>query len=194
MQACPLLEFKSEAYSTAAACHPDGSALLAGYRDGSVRCFDLDTVAVRWAVAMHEAPIVAVVTDGAGNHVVAACRQGVLTMLDAATGAQTLHLNELRDELAGAELDALAVAPGGAQLAAAWGRGLAVIVAPWRQSPLRVIARFDAPVSEGPLPVRPLPLFTALLCCAVAETERAEAKLLRQCTNILVACRRVPRA
>ena len=121
-----------------------------------MRCFDLDTVAVRWTATKHDAPIVAVVTGGAGAHVLAACRSGDLAVLDAATGAQTLHLPELRVELAGAPLDALAVAPGdGAQLAAAWREGLAVLTAPWRQTPLRVITRFDAPISEGPTMVRP---------------------------------------
>ena len=89
------MEFESPERCTAATFTRDGAAVAAAYEDGSLRLFDLDAIAIKWTVTHHAAPIIGLAVDRAGTAVLAASRDGTLTVTEVAIGALQSHTRDL---------------------------------------------------------------------------------------------------
>jgi hypothetical protein len=167
MQAIPLMEFESPECCTASVfCH-SGTAVVAGYADGSLRLFDLDTVSIQWSATLHAAPIVGLAMDRNGGAILAASRDGTLTVSSAKAGELQLHTRDLLDVLKGFPLDAIALSRmDGTLMAAAWSHGFAVLASPWRTNPLRAIAQYEAPLPTADVLVCPVAIFLHFPCTA----------------------------
>lgn len=149
------MEFESPERCTAATFTRDGAAVAAAYEDGSLRLFDLDAIAIKWTVTHHAAPIIGLAVDRAGTAVLAASRDGTLTVTEVAIGALQGHTRDLVDTLRGAPLEGFAASPvDGALIAAAWSAGFAVLAAPWQHAPVRELARYEAPDADADTQVR----------------------------------------
>lgn len=59
-EAEPLAEFQSEEVCTCSSFTPDGGQLAAGYTDGTLRLFNVQTPTILWTVSGHESPVVSV--------------------------------------------------------------------------------------------------------------------------------------
>jgi hypothetical protein len=148
-QACPIVEVQAAELCTACAFLRDGNAIVAGCQDGTVRCFDLSSITMEWEATCHKAPIVGVAVDPNSTAVLSAARDGTVILHASSSGDMAVHTNELRHELKGSALDAIALSsPDAAQMAAAWAAGVFVLAAPWRNSQPWVIARYNVPSSQ----------------------------------------------
>ena len=140
------MEFESRERCTAAMFHRSGTECVAAYNDGSIRMFDLDSVTISWSTTCHAAPIVSLAMDRGGSAVLAASRDGTLTVTGAQDGVMLLHSRDLIDILGGQPVAAFDTSPGdSAVCAVAWARGLAVCSCPWTQASLRLLSRYQAP-------------------------------------------------
>ncbi|KAF8065716.1 WDR90 [Scenedesmus sp. PABB004] len=170
--ALPLLELRSGARASAVAFDPGAAACVVGYADGALDLVDLGgqqqgqaraeggaaaPAVIRWSAVRHASPVVGLALQPGAEHVMAASRDGLITVTHAGSGRLVSSCRDFTG--CATPLHAFAVHGGaphgggaGAPAAAAWLDRLLVFSAPWAAAEARVLARFECPEVPEALP------------------------------------------
>ncbi|GAX72875.1 hypothetical protein CEUSTIGMA_g330.t1 [Chlamydomonas eustigma] len=179
MQAEPLVEFQSSSPCMCVSFIPSEDGLIAGYLDGTLRLFNIqshDAAVAAWTSARHASPVVDVLPHPSRPLVISAGRDGALAVTELHTSRLVVYADEFlrlasgRDVLGSpgkggstsleylgdgggwGDLQALAVSMGnGSMAAAAWRTHFVVFATPWDEIPIVTIATYRCPQSPGSL-------------------------------------------